>query len=84
MASAYLREALRFIGVSDVRFGLIGPTAGPGAIRPRGHSPFIAPDGLKLLTEAFEKVGTRTAEAGLIVRPAGRPILQGSRANTAC
>jgi FMN-dependent NADH-azoreductase len=28
MASPYLREALRFIGVSDVRFALIGPTAG--------------------------------------------------------
>jgi FMN-dependent NADH-azoreductase len=30
MASPYLREILRFIGVSDVRFALIGPTAGPG------------------------------------------------------
>jgi FMN-dependent NADH-azoreductase len=29
MATPYLREALRFIGVSDVRFALIGPTAGP-------------------------------------------------------
>src|SRR5262252_8203180 len=29
MASPYLREALRFIGVRDVRFVLIGPTAGP-------------------------------------------------------
>src|SRR5262245_61131057 len=29
MATAYLREALRFIGVSDVRFVPIGPTAGP-------------------------------------------------------
>jgi FMN-dependent NADH-azoreductase len=29
MASPYLREALRFIGVSDVRFVLIGPTVGP-------------------------------------------------------
>jgi FMN-dependent NADH-azoreductase len=29
MASPYLREVLRFIGVSDVRFALIGPTAGP-------------------------------------------------------
>jgi len=28
-ATPYLREALRFIGVSDVRFALIGPTAGP-------------------------------------------------------
>lgn len=26
----YLREASRFIGVSDVRFALIGPTVGPG------------------------------------------------------
>ena len=29
MATPYLRETLRFIGVSDVRFALIGPTAGP-------------------------------------------------------
>jgi len=29
MASPYLREILRFIGISDVRFALIGPTAGP-------------------------------------------------------
>jgi FMN-dependent NADH-azoreductase len=29
MATPYLREALRFIGVADVRFVLIGPTAGP-------------------------------------------------------
>jgi FMN-dependent NADH-azoreductase len=29
MATPYLREALRFIGVSDVRFVLIGATAGP-------------------------------------------------------
>jgi FMN-dependent NADH-azoreductase len=29
MASHYLREILRFIGISDVRFALIGPTAGP-------------------------------------------------------
>jgi len=29
MASPYLREILRFIGVTDVRFALIGPTAGP-------------------------------------------------------
>jgi FMN-dependent NADH-azoreductase len=29
MATPYLREVLRFIGVSDVRFALIGPTAGP-------------------------------------------------------
>jgi len=29
MATPYLREALRFIGVSDVRFALIGPTGGP-------------------------------------------------------
>ena len=29
MATPYVREALRFIGVSDVRFALIGPTAGP-------------------------------------------------------
>jgi FMN-dependent NADH-azoreductase len=29
MATPYLREALRFIGVTDVRFVLIGPTTGP-------------------------------------------------------
>jgi FMN-dependent NADH-azoreductase len=29
MATPYLREALRFIGVSDVRFIPIGPTTGP-------------------------------------------------------
>ena len=29
MASPYLREILRFIGVTDLRFVLIGPTAGP-------------------------------------------------------
>ena len=29
MATPYLREALRFIGISDVRFVPVGPTAGP-------------------------------------------------------
>jgi FMN-dependent NADH-azoreductase len=29
MATPYLREALRFIGIANVRFVLIGPTAGP-------------------------------------------------------
>jgi FMN-dependent NADH-azoreductase len=29
MATPYLREALRFIGVSDVRFVPVGPTVGP-------------------------------------------------------
>ncbi len=29
MASPYIREALRFIGVRDARFVLIGPTTGP-------------------------------------------------------
>ena len=29
MATPYLREALRFIGVSNVRFVPIGPTTGP-------------------------------------------------------
>jgi FMN-dependent NADH-azoreductase len=29
MATPYLREVLRFIGISDVRFVLIGPTTGP-------------------------------------------------------
>jgi hypothetical protein len=34
MATPYLREALRFIGLSNVRFVPIGPTAGPAeAIR---------------------------------------------------
>src|ERR1700758_2484066 len=32
MATPYLREALRFIGVSDVRFALIGPTVGPAEL----------------------------------------------------
>jgi FMN-dependent NADH-azoreductase len=31
MATPYLREALRFIGVNDVRFVPIGPTSGPDA-----------------------------------------------------
>ena len=31
MATPYLREALRFIGISDVRFVPIGPTTGPAA-----------------------------------------------------
>jgi FMN-dependent NADH-azoreductase len=31
MATPYLREALRFIGVSNVRFVPIGPTTGPAA-----------------------------------------------------
>jgi FMN-dependent NADH-azoreductase len=29
MATPYLREALRFIGISDVTFVPIGPTSGP-------------------------------------------------------
>jgi FMN-dependent NADH-azoreductase len=29
MATPYLREALRFIGIKDLRFVLIGPTTGP-------------------------------------------------------
>jgi FMN-dependent NADH-azoreductase len=29
MATPYLREFLRFIGISDVRFLPIGPTTGP-------------------------------------------------------
>jgi FMN-dependent NADH-azoreductase len=29
MASPYLREILRFIGITNIRFALIGPTAGP-------------------------------------------------------
>ncbi|MBV9287898.1 MAG: FMN-dependent NADH-azoreductase, partial [Hyphomicrobiales bacterium] len=29
MATPYIREALRFIGLSDSRFVLIGPTVGP-------------------------------------------------------
>jgi FMN-dependent NADH-azoreductase len=41
MATPYLREALRFIGVSDVRFVPIGPTTGPagpiGAAREVAH-----------------------------------------------
>ena len=41
MATPYLREALRFIGISDVRFVPIGPTTGPAeairAARERAH-----------------------------------------------
>ena len=41
MASPYLREALRFVGVRDTRFVLIGPTTGPNepiaAARDRAH-----------------------------------------------
>jgi FMN-dependent NADH-azoreductase len=32
MASPYLREILRFIGITNVRFMLIGPTAGPAEL----------------------------------------------------
>src|SRR5260370_30541954 len=54
MATPYLREALRFIGVSEVRFALIGPTVGPAdPARPRGRGPSIGGDGGKLLTEAL-------------------------------
>jgi FMN-dependent NADH-azoreductase len=31
MATPYLRDVLRFIGLSDQRFVLIGPTVGPAA-----------------------------------------------------
>ena len=31
MASPYLRDVLRFIGLTDARFVLIGPTVGPAA-----------------------------------------------------
>ena len=45
MASPYLREALRFIGVRDTRFVLIGPTTGPkepiAAARERGHERLV-------------------------------------------
>jgi len=41
MASPYLREALRFVGIRDTRFVLIGPTIGPRepivAARERAH-----------------------------------------------
>jgi FMN-dependent NADH-azoreductase len=50
MATPYLREALRFIGVSDVRFALIGPTVGPA--RPRGRAPSLGRDGGRLLRAA--------------------------------
>src|SRR5260370_17557022 len=54
MATPYLREALRFIGVSEVRFALIGPTVGPAdPARPRGGGPSLGGDGAKLLTEPF-------------------------------
>ena len=45
MASPYLREALRFIGVRDTRFVLIGPTTGPSepiaAARERAHQRLV-------------------------------------------
>jgi FMN-dependent NADH-azoreductase len=41
MATPYLREALRFIGVTDVRFVLIGPTTGPAeAVRAARESAY--------------------------------------------
>jgi FMN-dependent NADH-azoreductase len=46
MATPYLREILRFIGISDVRFVLIGPTTGPQppieAARDRAHQRLAA------------------------------------------
>ena len=45
MASPYLREALRFVGIRDTRFILIGPTTGPNepivAARERAHQRLI-------------------------------------------
>jgi FMN-dependent NADH-azoreductase len=45
MASPYLREILRFIGISDVRFALVGPTAGPAeaarSAREAAHSHLV-------------------------------------------
>jgi FMN-dependent NADH-azoreductase len=41
MATPYLREALRFVGVTDVRFVLIGPTTGPmGPVRAARESAY--------------------------------------------
>lgn len=46
MATPYLREILRFIGVTNVRFVLIGPTTGPqqpiDAARERAHQRLAA------------------------------------------
>lgn len=46
MATPYLREILRFIGISNVRFVLIGPTTGPqqpiDAARERAHQRLAA------------------------------------------
>src|SRR5882757_2174572 len=45
MASPYLREALRFVGIRDTRFVLIGPTTGPQepilAARERAHQRLV-------------------------------------------
>ena len=45
MASPYLREALRFVGIRDTRFILIGPTTGPNepivAARERAHQRLV-------------------------------------------
>lgn len=45
MASPYLREILKFIGVTDLRIVLVGPTAGPGeavrAARDTAHSRLV-------------------------------------------
>ncbi|MGJ5203786.1 FMN-dependent NADH-azoreductase [Bradyrhizobium sp. HKCCYLR20261] len=45
LATPYLREALRFMGLQDVRFVAIGPTSGPadhtGAARERAHKRLI-------------------------------------------
>ncbi|MBR0841177.1 NAD(P)H-dependent oxidoreductase [Bradyrhizobium liaoningense] len=46
MATPYLREILRFIGINDVRFALIGPTTGPQqaieAARESAHRRLVA------------------------------------------
>ena len=45
MASPYLREALRFVGIRDTRFILVGPTTGPNepivAARERAHQRLV-------------------------------------------
>lgn len=51
MATPYLRDALRFIGISDVRFVPIGPTTGP--IEPVKAARDIAHDRLAELARRF-------------------------------
>jgi len=63
-ATPYLREALRFIGVSDVRFALIGPTVGPGVGRggPSASRLFALYRGVDCTTAHGPQFGLRTPD----------------------